>query len=96
MCTSIVLKSDDQLVLHGRTMDFPFELAPDMVFIPRNHSLSLIYEKPLTAHYAFMGLGREVSPNHFLFADGINEHGLMAAALYFPGYAQYSREEKKK
>ena len=56
MCTSIVLKSDDQLVLHGRTMDFPFELDPDMVFIPRNHSLSLIYEKPLTAHYAFMGL----------------------------------------
>lgn len=34
-----------------------------------------------------MGVGQDISP--VTFADGVNEMGLAAAVLYFPGFAQY-------
>lgn len=92
MCTSITLKSKDNLSLLARTMDFSFELEPSMVVIPRKHLLNFSNLKPLDNHYAFIGLGKHID-NNYVFADGLNEHGLSAAVLYFEGYAKYNENK---
>lgn len=37
--------------------------------------------------YNVIGIGQDISS--VILADGVNEAGVAAAALYFPGYAQY-------
>lgn len=89
MCTNITLKSKDNKFLLARTMDFSFELEPEMLVIPRNYPLNFVFNtSPVNNHYAFMGLGKNIGV--YAMADGINEHGLSGAALYFEGYAEYS------
>ncbi|CAM4245964.1 choloylglycine hydrolase family protein [Erysipelothrix inopinata] len=87
MCTNITLKSSDNTVLMARTMDFSFALDPEMMVYPRNFKLNFAFNEPLEHHYAFLGLSKNIGV--FALADGINEHGLTAAALYFEGYATY-------
>lgn len=88
MCTSIVLKSKDENVLLARTMDFSFELEPEMRVFPRHYPLKFDVATSLDKHYAFMGLSKDIG--NIYIADGVNEHGLSCAALYFEGYAKYS------
>ena len=38
-----------------------------------------------------MGIGQDLSS--VIFADGVNEAGFAAAALYFPGYADYDSDK---
>lgn len=91
MCTCITQKSADQNFLMARTMDFSFELDPEMVIYPRNYPIKFSkIESPLKRHYAFMGLSKNIGG--YLLADGVNEKGLSVAALYFEGYAQYQEE----
>ena len=93
MCTSITLKSADQKFLMARTMDFSFELEPEMVIYPRNYPIKFSrIEAPLKTHYGFMGLSKNIGG--YLLADGVNEKGLSIAALYFEGYAQYQEENE--
>lgn len=95
MCTSITMKNKSQMHLLARTMDFSFELDPNMIIIPQNAPLNFMEHDELKNHYAFMGLSKDVN-NNFLFADGINEHGLSAAVLYFAGYATYNEKKDDK
>lgn len=89
MCTSITLHSRDNTHLIARTMDFSFELEPEMTVIPRNHPLEFKgNSEHCTTHYAFMGLSKNIGKR--LFADGVNEKGLTGMALYFEGYAHYA------
>lgn len=91
MCTNITLKSTQNHFLMARTMDFSFELDPEMVLIPRNIPLHFTYlDHEVSSHYAYLGLAKNIGS--YALADGINEHGLAAAALYFEGYASYDQE----
>lgn len=90
MCTSITLRSGDGSYLLARTMDFSFALDAQMVVFPRK-SIIEFNSETLNDHYAFMGLAKNVG--RYYIADGLNEYGLSAAALYFEGYASYSSDE---
>lgn len=89
MCTHIVLSSKDKKYLAARTMDFSFDLEPSMVLYQRDLKLDFVFlkDQPKT-HFAFMGLSKNVGT--YICADGINEHGLSVAELYFVGYAHYA------
>lgn len=93
MCTHIVLKNSNSNLISARTMDFSLELNPLFVSFPRNYEMNLIFEGNLNKHYAFCGLGKNVGD--YYLADGINEHGLSCAALYFEGFSSYSKEKYK-
>ncbi len=89
MCTHITLKSSDNKYLSARTMDFSYDLSPDMVLYPRNSQLHFtMLTEQLKDHYAFMGLSKDIGT--YICADGINEHGLAVAELYFEDYAKYA------
>lgn len=95
MCTCIFLKNENNNTVMARTMDFSFELDPNFVFIPRNYPMSFKHlENKLDKHYAYIGLSNLI--NEYLFADGLNEHGLGVATLYFEGYAEYQSKDKNK
>ncbi|QIK69132.1 choloylglycine hydrolase family protein [Erysipelothrix sp. HDW6C] len=88
MCTNITLKNNNGDYLLARTMDFSFELEPEMLIIPRNYPMKFaLKDSPLENHYAFAGLGKNIGS--YTIADGVNEFGLSGAALYFAGYAHY-------
>lgn len=91
MCTNISLKTSKKDYLFARTMDFSYELEPEFVVFPRNYPLPFLPQDTNgQEHHAFMGLSKNISV--YQMADGINEHGLAAAALYFEGYAHYQSE----
>ncbi|QIK86995.1 choloylglycine hydrolase family protein [Erysipelothrix sp. HDW6B] len=89
MCTSVSLKSRDDLHLLARTMDFSYDLSPEMTIIQRDYPLKFgLLDQPLTNHFAFLGLSKNIGDH--IMADGLNEYGLAAAVLYFEGYAHYN------
>lgn len=92
MCTGIKL-SDNNNVLFARTMDFSFELDPIMGVVPRNYPFPFIYEGVVSEHRSFQGLTKDLGA--YFFADGVNEHGMIAATLYFEGYAKYELTKKE-
>lgn len=89
MCTSVKMRSIDNISLLARTMDFSFELDPSMVIVPKNHPISFFKTPALKTHHAFMGLSKNINDG-YVFADGVNEFGLSGAVLYFEGYASYN------
>lgn len=93
MCTHLILNNDND-ILASRTMDFSFPLEPDMLVVPRNYPIGFEYFNDLNRHFAFLGLSQTIG-NSIFFADGINEHGLSCAALYFDGYASYNEDISK-
>lgn len=75
-------------VLFGRTMDFAYELDPELYLVPRGYAWNnLRNTHKIKNLYGCLATGQDVSGP--LFADGVNEAGFAAAALYFPGLAQY-------
>lgn len=96
MCTSFTSKSTDGKHFLARTMDFGFLLEANPVICPRNYKWQSDFEETQrVGKYGFIGAGRKLEK--YFFADGINEHGLSCASLYFPGEAVYSKtgiEEK--
>lgn len=90
MCTSVILKSAEDLVLFSRTMDFSFSLEPEMGIFPRNYPLNFTFKDPVTTHYSFAGLTKNLG--NYIVADGVNEKGMVAATLYFEGFASYDEE----
>lgn len=60
-----------------------------MISIPRNVRLTFLEREEITSQYAFMGLSKDINKT-YIFADGINEHWLSAAVLYFASYATYN------
>ncbi|MDE8070748.1 linear amide C-N hydrolase, partial [Erysipelothrix rhusiopathiae] len=70
MCTNITLKSTQNHFLMARTMDFSFELDPEMVLIPRNIPLHFTYlYHEVSSHYAYLGLAKNIGS--YALADGI-------------------------
>lgn len=89
MCTSLTFQTTAGDQFLARTMDFAFELGGRPVAIPRNHHFSSVTNPDgFDAPYSFVGTGRDL--NGYVFVDGVNEHGVSAAALYFAGQAHYA------
>lgn len=95
MCTSLTFDTTDNHHFLARTMDYAFELGGRPVFLPRHYQWeSATKEATFTNEYAFIGTGRQLGT--YFFADGINEYGLSAAALYFPREANYQTPQSGK
>lgn len=89
MCTSLTFQTTTGDQFLARTMDFGFELGGKPVAIPRHHHFtSVTNASGFDAPYSFVGTGRDL--NGYVFVDGVNEHGVSAAALYFAGQAHYA------
>lgn len=86
MCTAITLKDNTNNYYFGRTLDFPFELNPSFYILPRGYMIQN-GSNYIKSKYSFLGIGQNVSK--LIFTEGINEHGLTAAALFFPSFAYY-------
>lgn len=69
-------------------MDFSYPLLPELYVVPAGYTWNnLLQTHQIRNHYRFMGIGQDISP--VIFADGVNDAGLAAAALYFPDEAHY-------
>lgn len=92
-CTSLVVKTADDGLVYGRTMEFGFDLKSEVRVIPRaqKNTGTGADSKPgktWTAKYAMVGMN---ALDQDFVADGLNEKGLVGGILYFPGYAQYTK-----
>ncbi|PNV59364.1 penicillin amidase [Clostridium sp. chh4-2] len=88
MCTAAMIKNSRGDVFFGRTMDFSYPLAPHVYKMPPNYEwINTPGTFRLKNRYGYIGTGQDISK--IIFADGVNEAGLAAAVLYFPGYARY-------
>ncbi len=82
MCTAV---SKDGLF--GRTLDVEKTLGEGSVICPRGYDFSFIYEGKMQEHPALIGTALDVGTP--LWFDAMNEYGLGAAGLNFPGLAVY-------
>ncbi len=93
MCTSFLLKASDKGCVYGRTMEFGIPLDSMLMVTPRNYAFQGIGidGKPgsglnWTSKYAVAGMNGLGVP---IFADGMNEKGLMGGMLNAPFTAEY-------
>lgn len=90
-CTGIMLKTQDNSFVHGRTLEFGMMIDTSVVVVPRNYSF--VGQTPkgegmkYTSKYASVGM---VAFKDLSIMDGLNEKGLAAGAFYFPTFAQYA------
>ncbi len=93
MCTAIKIYSDNGDIYFGRTMDFSFELNPELYYIPAKYQWrNVLNTHDIENKYNILGIGQDVSP--VALSDGVNDHGFAVAALYFSGFAQYDGLKK--
>lgn len=95
-CTSLTIKATDDGVIYGRTMEFGFDLESAALAIPRGIENTAAgpngkVGKQWTSQYAIIGMN---AMNQKFVCDGMNEKGLVAGILYFPGYAEYTDPAK--
>ncbi len=86
MCTAI--RFNDRLF--GRTLDVEKSYGEELIVTPRGRMRIGESEN----RYAIMGIGVMMGDTPLYF-DGVNEWGLCAAALNFPGCAVYGGSDKK-
>ena len=91
-CTSIRVKTTDGLVFYARTMEYATPLHAGLSVVPKGTAfvgtLPDGSSKGLkwTSKYGFVGMNSYGLP---VIIDGLNEKGLVAGGLLFPGYAGY-------
>lgn len=90
MCTGIRLGCDNGYVA-GRTCEFGLVLEYDALFLPVGTQYTCAIPgssgKEWTSTHAVVGMA---TFGCLAIMDGINDAGLMAAAFYFPGQAEYA------
>ena len=86
MCTAIRFNER----YFGRTLDYEKSFGESLVVTPREKMQIL----GAANRYAMMGVGVILGDTPMYF-DGVNEWGLTAAALNFPGYAVYRSSDKE-
>ena len=88
MCTAVAMSTSGGMAYFGRTMDFSYPLDPELYFVPKGYRwTNMLKTHSIRNQYSIMGIGQNISP--VVFADAVNDQGFAAAALYFPGYADY-------
>lgn len=91
MCTAITLQSKQSENFFGRTMDFSYNIDPELYIVPKYYVWNNVFNMHKSYNcYSFIGIGQE-SDGMFGFFDGVNEKGFAAATLYFAGYAKYNQ-----
>ena len=93
MCTAMSLISKKNNVYFCRTMDFSYDLNPEVYFIPKNYTWISYTNDEIVNKYKFLATGQNIGK--LAFADGMNEIGLSIAALYFQEYAHYDEVSDK-
>lgn len=91
MCTAIAFNKNGSFF--GRNLDLEYEIGEKITFVPRNFPLGFKIGKVFEHHFAMLGTAH-IAGGYPLFYDGINEHGLFAAALNFPESAVYFPEKE--
>ena len=97
-CTEVRLKSKDNSVVVGRSMEFAQELHSNVIVQPKGQKrISKLPDgsngKKWTAKYGVIyldGFSLDIA------TDGFNEAGLSVGELYFPGEAKFAEAPKKK
>ncbi len=87
MCTALSFKTKDSYF--GRTLDIDRSYGEEVSVVPRRFVLEFKTAGVIAEHYAMMGMAAIVGGVP-LFYDAVNEHGLAAAGLNFPGNACYA------
>ena len=90
MCTALSLTAGDHYF--GRNLDLDGSCGEQVLITPRNHPLPMRDLPGLERHYAMIGMGLPVR-GYPLYFDAVNEHGLAAAGLNFPGCGVYRPPE---
>ena len=94
MCTAITLQSEQMENFFGRTMDFSYDIEPQLYVVPKYYVWHNIFNMHKFYNcYSFIGIGQK-SNGILGFFDGVNERGFAAATLYFAGYAKYEMQIK--
>ena len=86
MCTAIQYTGNGSYF--GRNFDFHKSFGERVVVTPRGKELSFVHQGTIEKHYAIVGTAVMASGTALYF-DGMNEHGICAAALNFPNLAVY-------
>lgn len=87
MCTAIAYRCDD--VYFGRNLDLERGYNERVVITPRNYVFNMRCVKPITKHYAMIGMAAVID-NYPLYFEATNEAGLSVAGLNFPDNAVYN------
>lgn len=92
-CTSLLIETEDEGFVYGRTMEFGFELSSKGVFVPRGYEMTGegvkgSPGKKWTSKYAVIGLN---ALEEAMIVDGMNEKGLTGGVLYFAPIADYTK-----
>ena len=90
MCTAISFLKNGSFF--GRNLDLEYNIGEKITLMPRNFKLEFCSGKTFEHHFAVLGTAH-LAGGYPLFYDGINEHGLFAAALNFPESAAYFPEK---
>ena len=97
-CTGFIKQTTSGDIIYARTNEFADNLYAKVLFIPRGMKFQGALPNgtkkgmSFNTKYAMVGVGVFDLPNIF---DGINEEGLGFGAFFFPGYAEYSKFDKK-
>lgn len=86
MCTALSLTTNDHYF--GRTLDLACSLGESVIIVPRRFPLPFRFGKTIAEHPAIIGVG-VIRDGYPLYYDAVNEYGLAAAGLNFPGCAEY-------
>ena len=86
MCTAI--SDSGARHIFGRTLDLEFSLGERVVITPRRFRFNFLHLPSPAEHYAIIGAAH-IADGVPLYYDAANERGLCAAALNFPGFAEY-------
>lgn len=92
-CTSFLLKGEKGDVVYGRTLEFALQLDSQLVVVPRNLAIKAVGPDGVagsglayTTKYGATGANGLGLP---ILVDGLNEKGLAAGMLFFPGLAEF-------
>lgn len=76
MCTAITLQSKKMENFFGRTMDFSYDIEPELMLCPKHYLWNNTLNMNKTCdHYSFIGIGQEAG-GMLGFFDGVNEKDL--------------------
>ncbi|MDD3392915.1 MAG: choloylglycine hydrolase family protein [Bacilli bacterium] len=95
MCTSVSIKTKKEEVMFGRTLDFSYDIDPEIYIVPVGYEWNNQIDNCFFINkYKFIATGQNIG--HVVFTDGANEKGLGVAALYFEGFAYYNQKGNNK
>lgn len=86
MCTAVSWNSRHHYF--GRNLDLEYDIAEQICITPRRYPFRFCHQNTILNHYAMIGTAI-VADDYPLYFDAVNEDGLCAAGLNFPGNAVY-------